>query len=226
MAERLARLTEAERDVLRLLGKGHDIKTAADALNISSHAATERLCEARRKLEVSSSRQAARLLLAAEAGVQEIWDRHSVEARTGCAGHRVFRSVLNRPILIGVALMSAFAIAAVAWSLATPAEVPVVVTTSPAQSAEVPAGERQIAVTFDQPMQRQSFSFVHSDPRRFPACSGQPRQSPDGRTFSLRCTLQPGQEYEIWFNRGRWMNFKSRQGKPAQPYRLVFRTAP
>lgn len=60
-------LSDRERETLRLLGRGHDAKSIASALGLSVHTVNERLREVRRKLGVSSSREAARLLLAHEA---------------------------------------------------------------------------------------------------------------------------------------------------------------
>lgn len=59
-------LSERERETLRLLGRGHEAKSIASALGLSVHTVNERLRGARRKLGVSSSREAARLLLAHE----------------------------------------------------------------------------------------------------------------------------------------------------------------
>lgn len=66
MSEGLHKLSEREKQTLRLLSSGHDIKSVAGHLGLSPHTVNERLREARRKLGVSSSRQAARLLAAAE----------------------------------------------------------------------------------------------------------------------------------------------------------------
>lgn len=52
--------------MLRLLLAGHDAKSVARALGISVHTVNDRLRDARRKLGVSSSREAARLLAEAE----------------------------------------------------------------------------------------------------------------------------------------------------------------
>ena len=60
-------LSDRERETLRLLGRGHDAKSIAAALDLSVHTVNERLRDVRRKLGVSSSREAARLLLAHEA---------------------------------------------------------------------------------------------------------------------------------------------------------------
>lgn len=62
MNEGLHRLTEREKETLRLLLSGHDAKTIARSLEISIHTVNERLREARRKLGVTSSREAARQL--------------------------------------------------------------------------------------------------------------------------------------------------------------------
>jgi DNA-binding CsgD family transcriptional regulator len=62
----LGALTEKEKQTLRLIGRGHDAKSMARHLGLSVHTVNERLRDARRKLEVSSSREAARLLLDTE----------------------------------------------------------------------------------------------------------------------------------------------------------------
>ncbi|WP_375427295.1 DUF4019 domain-containing protein [uncultured Sphingomonas sp.] len=59
-------LTEREKETLRLLVGGHDAKSIARQLGLSVHTINERLRDARRKLDVSSSREAARLLAEAE----------------------------------------------------------------------------------------------------------------------------------------------------------------
>ena len=59
-------LTEKEKQTLRLIVRGHDAKSVARDLDLSVHTINERLRDARRKLAVSSSREAARLLFAAE----------------------------------------------------------------------------------------------------------------------------------------------------------------
>lgn len=61
-------LTEKEKQTLRLIVRGHDAKSIARSLGLSVHTINERLRDARRKMAVSSSREAARLLLDAEGG--------------------------------------------------------------------------------------------------------------------------------------------------------------
>lgn len=59
-------LGDREKEILRLLAQGFDAKSAALELGISVHTVNERLRTARRKLQVTSSREAARLLLGSE----------------------------------------------------------------------------------------------------------------------------------------------------------------
>jgi len=66
MGRDVASLTEREKQTLRLLLGGHDAKSSARHLGLSVHTVNERLRDARRKLDVTSSREAARLLDDAE----------------------------------------------------------------------------------------------------------------------------------------------------------------
>ena len=66
--EAFGTLTDKEKQTLRLIVRGHDAKSIARSLGLSVHTINERLRDARRKMEVSSSREAARLLLEAEGG--------------------------------------------------------------------------------------------------------------------------------------------------------------
>jgi DNA-binding CsgD family transcriptional regulator len=66
MREGLKTLSGREKETLRLLLGGHDAKSIARELGLSVHTINERLREARRKMGVSSSREAARLLAEVE----------------------------------------------------------------------------------------------------------------------------------------------------------------
>lgn len=98
MSEGFQSLTEREKQTLRLIVRGHDAKSSARELGLSVHTVNERLREARRKLGVSSSREAARLLLEAESpdpqklGDMEIGDapggRAVTSQQSGQAGSR------------------------------------------------------------------------------------------------------------------------------------------
>lgn len=62
MTGRYQTLTEKEKETLRLLVHGYDAKSMARHLGLSVHTINERLRDARRKMAVSSSREAARQL--------------------------------------------------------------------------------------------------------------------------------------------------------------------
>lgn len=72
MAPGVEELTEKEKETLRLLLVGHDAKSMARHFDLSVHTINERLRDARRKLAVSSSKEAARLLREAEGPTPEI----------------------------------------------------------------------------------------------------------------------------------------------------------
>lgn len=77
-------LTEKEKQTLRLIVRGHDAKSIARNLNLSIHTINERLRDVRRKLAVSSSREAARLLFDAEEGLPNpLGDANIGEAQSG-----------------------------------------------------------------------------------------------------------------------------------------------
>ncbi|MEZ5743218.1 MAG: DUF4019 domain-containing protein [Sphingomonadaceae bacterium] len=64
-------LTDREAETLRLLVRGYDAKSAARELGLSVHTINDRLRQARRKLGVTSSREAARMLAEHEDGTPE-----------------------------------------------------------------------------------------------------------------------------------------------------------
>ena len=65
-------LTEKEKQTLRLLVSGYDAKSMAQHLGLSIHTINERLRDARRKMAVSSSREAARKLREVEGAAPEL----------------------------------------------------------------------------------------------------------------------------------------------------------
>ena len=56
--------TQKEVEVLALIARGHDAKSASRELGVSTHTVYYRLRRAREKLGVSNSREAARLMFA------------------------------------------------------------------------------------------------------------------------------------------------------------------
>lgn len=66
------RLTDKQREVLRLFYQNYEVKEIARALNINDHAVTERLRAARRILGLSKSMEAARALAAHEGYIRDV----------------------------------------------------------------------------------------------------------------------------------------------------------
>lgn len=71
MTDGIPALTGKEKEALRLILVGHDAKSSARELGLSVHTINERLRIARRKLAVTSSRQAARILRESETGARQ-----------------------------------------------------------------------------------------------------------------------------------------------------------
>ncbi|UAK24563.1 helix-turn-helix domain-containing protein [Sphingomonas nostoxanthinifaciens] len=146
-----AALTEREKQTLRLIVRGHDAKSIARSLGLSVHTINERLRDARRKMAVSSSREAARLLLAAEGGelaplsphflgdtaIGEDAPRPPIDLETAPIGGA--RRADRRPWIIGGSVMTfalgLLALAALAQPAASPAPTPAA--TAATQSTEV-----------------------------------------------------------------------------------------
>jgi DNA-binding CsgD family transcriptional regulator len=236
----VASLNEREREVLRLLVRGHDAKSIARALGLSLHVVNERLRDSRRRLGVSSSREAARLLAKHEgdnfSGNREFGlgtraphkaDEDRPGIRDAGAG-RPFRSVLMGGLIM-LLIAAALTVAALNRRDSAPPQTnapPRVVATTPAAGAVIPPGPFVLTVTFDQPMVDGSYSYTRIAPETYPDCAVKPALSRDARTFTLRCTAAPGRDYEIWFNRPPYMNFRGLNGLSSEPHQLLFRTKP
>lgn len=118
-------LTEREKETLRLILRGHDAKSIAGELGLSVHTVNERLRDARRKLNVSSSREAARRLAQEEQHHPQILadkDLGVVQAPTTPLGGARAEPILSggyRPVwLAGGMLIMSLLIAVAALSLA------------------------------------------------------------------------------------------------------------
>ena len=82
-------LSEKEKETLRLMVRGHDAKSMARELSLSVHTINDRLREARRKLAVTSSREAARLVFEHEGGTPEnLADKDLGDAAEATSGER------------------------------------------------------------------------------------------------------------------------------------------
>lgn len=109
-------LTDKEKETLRLMVRGHDAKSMASELDLSVHTINERLRSARRKLDVTSSREAARILFESEGGTYEnLADKELGEEPSAGSGDRQ-RLGRTRAWLIGVIVMSMLAAALLIFS--------------------------------------------------------------------------------------------------------------
>jgi DNA-binding CsgD family transcriptional regulator len=235
----IARLSERERDTLRLLLQGHDAKSIAGALGISVHVVNERLRESRRKLGVTSSREAARCLASYEGGVPKYFGNEKIglAARPGNVAdgarptHWATGPLRPLHLLVAGTIMTLILVSAAAlWTVSTVERAapssgpPRVVATSPASGSVIPPGPFLLSVTFDRPMLAGNYSFVQTSAETYPQCELRPTLSRDARTYTLRCIALAGRDYEIWFNRPPYMNFKGLDRVPALPFQLLFRT--
>jgi RNA polymerase sigma-70 factor (ECF subfamily) len=125
---------------------------------------------------------------------------------------------------MAVAIATTIGLMAALGGHAAGARAPAVVHTIPRRGAVIAPGTFTLSVTFDQPMADGSFSYVQKAKETFPDCGFPAQLSADRRTFTVRCTVEPGRSYEIWFNSPPYMNFKGANGVPAEPHQLLFST--
>jgi DNA-binding CsgD family transcriptional regulator len=238
----VASLTEREREVLRLLACGHDTKSSAQALAISIYSVNERLRDARQKLGVSSSREAARIFSAHHQAEDNflgdkktgLVEEHGLSADAVASRTRSQEVAWrNWQIAGGFGVLIAIGLSALmaggteeAPSPSRGQAAPRIVATAPAAGSVIRPGSFVLSVTFDQPMLEGSYSFVQASPDTYPQCGGKPTLSKDRKTFSVLCTALPNRRFEVWFNRQPYMNFVSEDGVPAEPFQLLFRSLP
>jgi len=154
MTTALDTLTDKERQTLRLILRGHDAKSSARELGLSVHTVNERLRDARRKLGVTSSREAARRLLAEEDETPELLgDKPLGDASATPSDAPLTASATRRWVRPGLALTSigvlamslilaALFLPASPLSLLAPAPVvPAAATAEPSASAAARAAE-------------------------------------------------------------------------------------
>lgn len=164
-----AALTEREKQTLRLIVRGHDAKSTARHLNLSVHTINERLRDARRKLSVSSSREAARLVLAREGGTPDsVGDKGIGEAPLAVCVKQVAMPEngggrrFTPWIIAGVVIMPIIlAIAAAVTSL--PQAVPAPVDDAPsatARTAGIEAAARRFLTLIDEGKWDESYALT------------------------------------------------------------------
>jgi DNA-binding CsgD family transcriptional regulator len=96
---------------------------------------------------------------------------------------------------------------------------PRVIATRPGEGAVIDPGPFQLSVTFDRQMAPESYAFSHDRAEAVPPeCSGPPRLSSDGRTYTLDCSARPGDRYVTYFNRPPHIGFLDAETRaPAEP---------
>lgn len=104
---------------------------------------------------------------------------------------------------------------------------PVVVKTTPVSgSKNVDPSMRTIKVTFSKPMMtNKMWSWVMISKESFPQMTGDPYYLKDGKTCLLPVKLDRDKTYAVWINSAKYNYFKDKNGNPAVPYLMVFRTA-
>lgn len=113
MAIDLGTLTDREKAVLRLLAKGFDAKSAARELGLSVHTVNERLRSTRQKLRVTSSREAARLLLEREDNKSLVYKEFGVgrgaePSDNGATSKRAYAPFAGGLIVMSLIFLTAF----------------------------------------------------------------------------------------------------------------------
>jgi len=122
---------------------------------------------------------------------------------------------------LAVALLSAANVPALNLENQTP----VVVATAPESGAKnVDPAIQEIRVIFNKEMMDKSWSWVQIAPENFPDLLGEPYYLDDKKTCILKVRLEPDKTYIIWLNTQRYTNFKDNEGRPANPYLLMFET--
>ena len=167
MATNIDALTEKEKQTLRLIVRGHDAKSIARELDLSIHTINERLRDVRRKMAVSSSREAARALFEEEgADPDSFGDKQIGEALTAQPVDQLAvpenGAGPKRPwFLLGVAVMSLILALAAVTSLPQAVLAPADTTPSAsAEAAEVEAAARQFLTLGDQGKWAESYALT------------------------------------------------------------------
>jgi len=211
-------LTEKEKQTLRLIVRGHDAKSVARSLGLSVHTINERLRDARRKMAVSSSREAARLLFESEGGepgspTPELFGDKGIGEAASHAKMDQERApisgagrITRHPwIVIGVLLMTfalgLLALAALPQVASAPPPTPVAAEVKP--NAEIVDAARQWLALVDQDRWDDSYRAT-------------------GASFRKMNTAQVwadvSEEMRVRFGAAKSRTFLSEQYLPAPPY--------
>ena len=108
---------------------------------------------------------------------------------------------------------------------AKPKLAPAVVSTYPAQGAQVAAGTLILTVRFNQEMTPQGWSYAKTAGVDFPACLPKPRLLADKRTFVLLCSTVTGRRYAVGLNAAPPQGFADPFRRFAPRFDLAFSTS-
>jgi hypothetical protein len=101
---------------------------------------------------------------------------------------------------------------------------PKIVSMTPANGDEdVDPSVRELRITFDRPMMEGMWSVVGSGPR-FPKMTSSPRYDREHKVLTIPMRLKPGQQYQLWLNRGQYNAFRSADGVPLESVAVTFKT--
>jgi DNA-binding CsgD family transcriptional regulator len=143
-------LTEKEKATLRLLVNGHDAKSIACSMGLSIHTVNERLRDARRKMSVSSSREAARLAREAERGdPKSVVDEQLGDASTPVNGRDqaplTAGALIHRPTVWIAGVIAIISLALAIFALSPAAQIDAHAANSGAHSAAAESDATQSA---------------------------------------------------------------------------------
>lgn len=176
-------LTEKEKETLRLIVRGHDAKSMARELSLSVHTINERLRIARRKLGVTSSREAGRLLLESEGGdPQNLADKELGDASPPSPGNQWLIGP-RRARLFGGIVMSVLAILLVLSSpLVEQSDDPGSPQVAATSDAEVESAARDWLALVDKGIWQESFDAAGASFREVNTVEGWSNASKQVRT--------------------------------------------
>jgi len=175
MSDGYQALTAKEKEALRLLLNGHDAKSMARLLGLSVHTVNERLRDARRKLGVTSSREAARLLREREGQTPELLGDKGFGDAAAAGSAQVFQQpaqgigstrragwiVGGLLMSLGLALFALSALSGPGQSVTTPAVPAPAVAPTPASEAAAIDAARKFLVLLDRDDWTASWQATH-----------------------------------------------------------------
>lgn len=143
MTHGFEQLSEKEKETLRLILFGHDAKSMAGKLDLSVHTVNERLRNARRKLGVTSSKEAARILFDEEGETPDFLVHKQMgdegepfgDQKSGASGRAIPAWLVVTGVTVMIAMLAAFAMLAPGYAGEKPNTITIETQESEAQAA-------------------------------------------------------------------------------------------